>query len=201
MLNFSVLLLANLVWLLAGYAPNAAEADSAIVPVMKLAASNVNHVRVLNRTQVDPELDLVIAFGAPGNSAIGTGEAIWWSDKSVIGLFLQQRDKPDLVYQISVAKGLPEGDCYARVERATATDVVISCAAEKGRPGPNRKFVFDIRAKALVKQIDYPPFSMSRLFVSGDRAVMVGSDYGRLAGCGISSSRYRCVSDTAGFGS
>ncbi len=106
MRNFSVLLLANLVWLLAGYAADAAEADRAIVPVMKLAAPNVNHVRVLNRAQVNAELDLVIAFGTPGNSPIGTGEAIWWSDKSVIGLFLQQRVKPDPVYQLATEFGI-----------------------------------------------------------------------------------------------
>ena len=66
------------------------------------------------------------------------------------------------------------------MERATKADVVISCAAEKGRAGPNRKFVFDVRAKALVKQMDYDPFSMSRLFLSGDHAVMVGWDYKQL---------------------
>ena len=170
----------NLIWLLAGCTMYAAEADRAITPIMKRAGPNVNHVRVLHRIQIETDLDLVIAIGTPWDSPMGTVDGDLWSDKTAIGLFLQQRDKPELVYQITVAKGSSEGDCYARLERATATDVVISCAAEKSKAGPNRKFVYDIRAKALVKQIDYAPFSMSRLFVTGDKAVLVGSDSRRL---------------------
>jgi hypothetical protein len=56
------------------------------------------------------------------------------------------------IYKIAVSKG--EGDCEARVERATARDVMLSCTPEKGERGPNRKFVYNIRSKALVKQID-----------------------------------------------
>ena len=158
----------------------AAEIDRAISPLMTRAAPNMTRVRVLQRTRVDPETDLVVAFGAPKNYALGTGDGDWWSSKTALGLFLQRRDKPDLVYQISVGTGLGEGDCFARVERATATGVVISCTPEKGSHGPNRKFIYDLRAKALVKQIDYDPFAMNRVFVSGDRAVLVGSDFTRL---------------------
>jgi hypothetical protein len=76
--------------------------------------------------------------------------------------------------KIAVSKG--EGDCEARVKKATARGVVLSCAGEKGKRGPNRKFVYDIRSKTLVKQINYEPFSLERIFVSGENAVLVGSD-------------------------
>jgi hypothetical protein len=41
-------------------------------------------------------------------------------------------------------------DCGARIERATSTDTVISCTGEKAYQGLNQKFVYNIRAKALV---------------------------------------------------
>jgi hypothetical protein len=51
---------------------------------------------------------------------------------------------------------------------------VLSCTHEKGRPGPNWKFFYDLRAKALVKRITYDPFSMERIFDSGGTAVLAG---------------------------
>ncbi len=171
----------RLIWLLAGCTVYAAEADRTVAPAMRRAAPNVHRIRVLQRASVDPELDLIIALGAPEGWPPEDGEGGWWGDKTALGLFLQRRDRPDVVYQIAVESGRGDADCYARVERATATDVVLSCTPEKGRRGPNRKFVYDIRAKALVKRIHYDPFAMQRVFVSGDQAVLVGSDFRRLA--------------------
>lgn len=85
-----------------------------------------------------------------------------------------------MLYNIAVETGFHDADCYARVERATATDVVISCTPEKGRTGPNRKYVYDVRAKALVKRVDYDPFAMHCVFVSGKKAVLVGSNLQRV---------------------
>lgn len=94
----------HLIWLIAGYSVFAAEADRAIVQVMRSAA-NGNHVRVLQRTQVETELDLVIALAAPWPLNTGLGDGAWWSEKADLGLFLQHRDKQDLVYRITTAKG------------------------------------------------------------------------------------------------
>ncbi|MCX6603188.1 MAG: hypothetical protein NTV52_06305 [Acidobacteria bacterium] len=105
-----------------------------------------NTARILDRTQVSPELDVVVALNDPYG---------WWSKSARLGVFLQRRDEPGLIYQLAVANGIYDEDCLPRVERATNTDVVISCQAEKGGPGAHRKFVYDIRAKALVKRVDY----------------------------------------------
>ena len=105
-----------------------------------------NTARILDRTQVSPELDVVVALSDPYG---------WWSKSARLGVFLQRRDEPGLIYQLAVANGIYDEDCLPRVERATNTDVVISCQAEKGGPGAHRKFVYDIRAKALVKRVDY----------------------------------------------
>jgi hypothetical protein len=142
--------------------------------------TDVQHVQLLHRAPVDSELDIVIALGLPKGWQPGTGDGGWWSEKTKVGLFLQRRGEPGLLYKLAAENGFHDADCYARVERATATDVVISCTPEKGRAGPNRKYVYDIRAKAVVKRVDYDPFAMHRAFVSGKKAVLVGSNLHRV---------------------
>lgn len=112
-------------------------------------------VRVVNRGPVDAELDAVVAMGTLGVS-------------NEPGHFR-------LLYKIAVENGSGDDDCYARVERVTATDVVISCTPEKSQPRTNRKFVYDLRAKALVQRVNYDPFAMRRVFVSGEKAIFVGT--------------------------
>lgn len=78
------------------------------------------------------------------------------------------------MYSLALAAG--SLDCGARIERATSTDTVISCAGEKGYRGLNQKFVYDIRAKALVSHFAYQPFAMMRVLNVSGRTVFVGSD-------------------------
>lgn len=109
--------------------------------------------RILNRTPVNSELDVVVTLGDPSG---------WWNPKSPLGVFLQRRGQPGLIYQIALANGIYDSDCFVRVERATETDVVIACHPEKGGPGPHRKFVYDVRAKGLVKRVDYSSSPVER---------------------------------------
>ena len=160
------------VWLIAAYGWAASEADRAVIQLMRVQSDGAQQVRILHRAAVDPELDMVVALSGPDEG--------WWNTRSKLGLFLQRREEPGLRYKIAVEHGRGDADCYARVERATATDVVISCTPEKGRPGPNRKFVYDVRAKVLVKQVVYDQFAMYRVFGSEQKAVLVGSDSHRV---------------------
>lgn len=57
---------------------------------------------------------------------------------------------------------------------------MISCAGEKGYQGLNQKFVYDIRAKALVSHFAYQPFAMMRVLNASGRTVFAGSDLKRL---------------------
>src|SRR5262249_49824801 len=72
--------------------------------------------------------------------------------------------------------------CAARIERVTTTDSVISCRGEKSEQFPNQKWVYDIRAKSLVRQLSYQPFPMYRIFsaAAGASTVFVGTDRERL---------------------
>lgn len=162
------------VLLLAACELYASEPNRAVLTVMRSSASGVDRVQLIKRVAVNADLDLVVALGAQKGWATSQGGSIWWGDHRTLGILLQRRSRPDLVYKIAISKG--EGDCEARIESATAKEVVLSCTLEKGERGPNHKFVYDIRSKTLVKQIEYEPFSLERIFVSGQDAVLVGSD-------------------------
>lgn len=157
-----------------------ANSDPAIVTAMRSAA-NVDHVVVLQRTSMDEDLDLVIAIGSSRTRPWTYIQQSWaWSEKTPLGLFLQRRDRPDVVYRLALEKGPKDIGCAGRLERVTSTEIVVSCTQEKGSFGPMRKFVYDSRAKALVKQFAYSPYEMARIFASGERAVLIGSDHQEL---------------------
>src|SRR5450755_2510057 len=117
-----------------------AKPDRAVFSVMRGAAPDVNHVEVIRRVTVDAELDLVVVLGTVTDRPAGSVESGWWGDKTTLGILLQRRDRPESIYKIALRKGY--GDCLARVESATASDVVLSCTSEKGESGPNRKFIY-----------------------------------------------------------
>ena len=103
------------VWLLAACAWADAEADRAVVQLMRKQGGDIHHTRVLHRAPVTHELDLVVAIGSPSAWRPGTGEGGWWGDRTKLGLFLQNRDTPGLLYKIAVENGQGDGACYARV--------------------------------------------------------------------------------------
>jgi hypothetical protein len=149
-------------------------ADSAVLLAFKQAGAGLAHFILLQRTGVTEELDLVIAIGSPKPFPAERTSWTWWSEERVIGLFLQEKTRPDRVYFLGKKSGFQ--DCAARLERVTATDVVISCEGEKSERYPHQKWVYDVRAKSLVQQFSYLPFAMYRCFPKAGGAVFVGSD-------------------------
>jgi hypothetical protein len=115
-------------------------ADQAVFNVIHGADPTLVNRKVLYRNAVASDLDLVIAIGSPAEWALDPNSpAIWWDEKQKVGLFLQEKTRPDRVYSVALAAG--SLDCGARIERATSTETVISCAGEKGYQGLNQKFV------------------------------------------------------------
>ena len=158
--TWRVLLVAFFVVAWPNLTPAATTADQAVFNVIHGADPTLVNRKVLYRNAVASDLDLVIAIGSPTEWPLDPNSPeIWWDEKRKLGLFLQERARPDRVYLLALAAG--SLDCGARIERATSTDTVISCAGEKGYQGLNQKFVYDIRAKALVSHFDYQPFAMS----------------------------------------
>jgi hypothetical protein len=159
--------------------PVATNADQAVFTVVHGADPTLVNRKVLYRNAVAADLDLVIAIGSPAEWPLDPNSpAIWWDEKRKLGLFLQERARLDRVYSLAIAAG--SSDCGARIERATSTDTVISCTGEKAYQGLSQKFVYDIRAKALVSHFAYQPFAMMRVLTVSGRTVFVGSDLTRL---------------------
>lgn len=157
---------------------SAAGPDTAVVTAFRQASADIAQVLILQRTSVSEELELVVAFGNHRRLPVHPGALFWWEENRKIGLFLQEKANVSSVYLLSIQAG--SSDCGVRIERVTATDVVISCLSEKPGLGPRHKWLYDIRAKGLVRQFSYTPFETVRSYTNGDRVVLVGSDDERL---------------------
>jgi hypothetical protein len=157
--------------------------ETAVFSAFRQTDAGLSHFVQLQRTSVTEGLDLVIALGSPKAFPAET-RWIFWTEDRKMGLFLQEKNRPERVYLLGTKSGFQ--DCAARIERVTATDSVISCRGEKSEQFPNQKWVYDVRAKSLVRQFSYQPFAMYRVFsgAAGDSrpnvAVFVGTDRQRL---------------------
>ena len=171
--------------------------ETAVFSAFRQVDPGLAHFVELQRTAVTEELDVIIAMGSP--KAFPSGVVwIFWTEDQKIGLFLQERNRPERVYLLGTKSGFP--DCAARIERVTATDSVISCRGEKSEQYPNQKWVYDVRAKSLVRQFSYQPFAMDRIFPGGSGAVFVGSDRQKLMAVEYEPGReppFRVLSDAA----
>jgi len=145
-------------------------------PLDQAIVNQMGQSRIATRTPVSTEMDLVVAYAGPGNLGEITGGAFWWRNKMRLGIFLQRRGGPGLVYKIAVENGpfLDEGSI--RVERVTATDVLLVWTPEKGQAGLMLKFVYDIPAKALVKSFDHKRYWMKRVVQTGGRTIVISED-------------------------
>jgi hypothetical protein len=169
------LLLAFIVIAGSSMAPAATAPDLAIFNVIRQTDPTLISDKVIYRNVVATDLDLVIAIASTAEWAAGSDSTdLWWDENRKLGLFLQEKARPDQVYLLTLTAGPP--DCGARIERATSTDTVISCTGEKSRQWMNQKFVYDIRAKALISHFAYQPFAMMQAFTASGRTVFVGRD-------------------------
>jgi hypothetical protein len=158
---------------------------AAVFNVFGKADANLAHFVELQRTGVTQELALVIAMGS--RDALSGGAATFWSEDRKIGLFLQEKNHPERVDLLATKAGLP--DCYARIERVTATDTVISCRGEKSATYPNQKWIYDIRSRKLIRQFSYQPFAMKQILSHGGGAVFIGTDGQRLVAVQYEANR------------
>ena len=156
----------------------ATPADSAVLVAFRRAETGLAHFGVLQRTGVTKDLDLVIAIGSPSSLWNLLNQGAGWSEDQRIGLFFQEKMRPERVYSLGTKTGCR--DCMAYIERVTATDTVVACQGEKSTRYASQKWVYDARAKKLLAQYSYQPFAMYRVFPNAGGAVFVGSDTQRL---------------------
>jgi hypothetical protein len=142
---------------------------------MLVHGTGAKHARVFHRSPVDANVDAVFALGGP-SPLLGDGDSGPWERDIKLGIFLQQRSNPGLIYKLVVADAPPLGEWTVRVERVTSTEAVIACLPEKGNQTEYHKFIYDFRAKALVARFSYKSFLMSYISTSGPHPVLIGTD-------------------------
>jgi len=76
-------------------------------------------------------------------------------------LSVELRDGTDANRRYSIARVPAPTDCTLRLERLTMHDAVLACVGEKMDIHPHLKFVFDPRAKALVRHFTYMPYAFT----------------------------------------
>jgi hypothetical protein len=81
--------------LLAAWASAPSVADQAVLQLVR--SDTIRNTRVLYRGRADSELDIVVALGGSARWQPGN----WWGAGTTLGLFLQRRDQPGLVYRIT----------------------------------------------------------------------------------------------------
>jgi hypothetical protein len=162
----------------AALAQAATPADSTVVAALERVEAGLTSFAVLQRTSVTQDLDLVIAIGSPSSLWNLPIQGAGWSEDQRIGLFFQEKMRPERVYSLGTKAGCRDGMAY--IERVAATDAVVACQGEKSTRYPNQKWVYDARAKKLLAQYSYQPFAMVRIFPNAGGAVFVGSDTQRL---------------------
>lgn len=163
----------HFVWLLAACCWAESQGDLAVIRQMRVHAAGVKHARIFHRSPVDAGLDAVFALGGPLR-LLGNGNSGPWERDIQLGIFLQQRSNPGVIYKIVVADAPPLGEWTVRVERVTSSEAVIACLPEKGNQTEYHKFIYDLRAKALVARFSYQSFLMSYISTSGPQPVLIG---------------------------
>ena len=149
-----------------GLAVQAADApfrDTAVIPAFRRANPQLRDFRTVSSTRVDDSLDLLLVRGSPNESGYQPplGRFSWDKDEW-LGLFLQERALPSRVYQVSL---LPNGvfSRTAKVLRASSAELILALYDGLDRHDVTMQFFLNPRAKALVKRIDYRPFSFLRI--------------------------------------
>ena len=143
--------------------------------VMQRAEPGLKHVTVVKRVPASEQLNLVVAIGRSWGGDDVPSEGFSWNDQVRLGLFLQHMTDSGRVYQLAIKPG-PAEDFFARIERVTARELVLSGTGEKWTTYDNQKFIFDVRAKALVAHFSYPPFQVSQVLQGPQGPQLVMSD-------------------------
>lgn len=164
--------------------PKFTESDRAVLGVLRSRIPEAKHLARVHRIEATPELDLVVAFG---QSDDGGGSGYW---ANAFGAFLQRRDRPSLVYELSARSFQRTPEII--VQRATPTDLVLSVSDSDGKSTlPTEKLVFDPRAKALVRHFHYEPWTMGRAFPHRSGAVVLATDHDRIVAFAFDPTRER----------
>jgi hypothetical protein len=149
--------------------------DRAIARILLRAEPSLKHVTIVKRFPANEQLNLVVAIGQPRGGDDVPSEQFVWANETRLGLFLQDRTDAGRVHQLAIKPGLND-DYFARIERITGRELVLSGIGEKWSTYDNQKFIFNVRAKALVAHFSYRPFGVFQVRQSPQGSQFVMSD-------------------------
>jgi hypothetical protein len=159
--------------------PNLEFHDTAVIPSFREINSRMVHFTTLLRHRVSDEHDLLLVRGGEFREGWGSqsaGSIRWLNVGDLLGLFLQVRERPGLIYKLAIQPN-DETEAGIEIESVTSSEIIVGRHQEKGGRPPNIKFFFDVRSKSLRKSVQYYPFSVERVlqhdatpfFVAGNR--------------------------------
>ena len=134
----------------------AADPDRAVALALRQSQMYVTDVRIWRRQPVTPALDIVLALGVSDLHHVPSASDIV-PGMGPLGIYVQERHTRHRVFAISVSTVC----ATAEILRVAASDTLLSCDGEKSEVGPYQKIVYDVAAKALVKQFSYQPLLTS----------------------------------------
>lgn len=150
--------------------------DTAVIPSFRQADPALRVFKTLSRTRADDSLDLLLVRGSPRDSGdqFLSGRFAWGRDE-LLGLFFQDRSRPERVYLICLQHS---GLSYREVKvlRASSSELTLALYMERGHPDLTMQFFVNSRAKALVKRVDYRPFSFLRIVGQSGVPQLVAGD-------------------------
>ncbi len=168
--------------------------DRAIVRLLLRAERSLKHVTIVKRFPASEQLNLVVALGRPWGGDDVPSEPFVWTNDARLGLFVQDRMDAGRVYQLAIEPGLND-DYFAKIERITERELVLSGTGEKWSTYDNQKFIFDVRAKTLLAHFSYAPFWVSQLLDSpkGPQFIMADTQQLLLVETGAGNAGLRVV--------
>src|SRR6185312_7573384 len=98
-------LASGLVLVAASICAGAASPDRAVIGSLRQEAPTLHHAVVVERLQATDQEDLVLVLGAPAPHLATPGRKFAWMAEDRLGLFLQERHNPALVYRLAIAPG------------------------------------------------------------------------------------------------
>ncbi len=142
----------------------------AVIPLFQRRAPYMAYFANLLSASVHENYNLLVVWGGGGcrqKKERYVRRTLWWgppdylpsgNPNDLLGLFLQERENPGRIHELTIVRNPEIVDSHFRIERLTKAEIVLTYTPEKGRRGPNLRFFFDAASKGFRGQVKYQPF-------------------------------------------
>jgi hypothetical protein len=141
-------------------------AFTGLLSILFCGAAGAQEPVVLGRVPADGAWDVVAQIAGFSSAPAGSDGRFAWGLRQRLELLFANRAAPRQSVRIVSDPG-PNDDCNARIERMTATVMVVSCVGEKWAVYENREYFYDPQARQLIRRTAYMPFTAVRIGRAG----------------------------------